>query len=540
MFKNKKYMYILIGVIVLLVIGGVVAYYVWESSINALIYGEVCAPEIAFRGGSTINGTDIRPVSSYDKGLSKEINVNLENRCDNDTATMTLNLELTEFPSGLADSSFVWELYKVTTTEVQGVSTETLTYVNDGDFDDLEEGDVITLADQQVVTGNISKYRLYIYLDGTQDNPASTQNQTFRFNIYGTGRDAIYREYTMAQLSNTSATAAFWGTEINANQVRSITFTKISEKPSTVDGEEDISSISNSGDVTMWWIENGETDDETPITLYDVYVASTNGAVKTVANADATKMFAYLINCEFIDAENLDVSNVINMKNMFQRGTNLETIKFTSWDTSNVETMQSMFASCTGLKEVDLSHFNTSKVTTMRTMFGNSTGLLYVNLSNLSNDVLNDMNQMFQLAGNENTIINFTGFNTDNVTTMVYMFNGYKGKVLDLSSFDTSNVENMESMFNSCSSLKKVDLSNFDSSNLTNMNAMFSLARSVEKIDLSNFEFSNVTSYSNAFGNVPSNVEIIVKDCTEYNNFVTKFGTGFTNLHTVNNDNCTA
>ena len=590
MFKNKKYMYILIGVIVLLVIGGVVAYYVWESSINALIFGEVCSPEIAFVGGSTINGTDIRPVSDKSRGLTKDIEVNLENLCNNDIATMTLNLELTEFPEGLADSSFVWELYKVTTTEVQGVSTETLTYVNDGDFDDLEEGDVIILADQQVVTGNISKYRLYIYLDGTQDNPASTQNQTFRFNLYGTGRDAIYREYTMAQLSNTSATAAFWGSSINANQVRSITFTKISEKPSTVSGEEDISSISNSGDVIMWWIENGQTSDATPITLYDVYVASTNGNVKTVANADATKMFAYLKNCEYIDAENLDVSNVTNMLSMFQSSTNLETIKFTSWntssvenmafmfgncfglenieltgfDTSNVETMQAMFFGCTGLKEVDISHFNTSKVTTMRSMFNNSTGLRYVNLSNLNNPLLENMTSMFQTAGNESTIINFKNFNTSNVTSMKLMFNGYNGKVLDLSSFNTESVEDMSnmftaaryledlnissfntrnvttmwSMFSQCYNIKTLDLPNFRSSSLSDMGWMFSSCGQLTKIDLSNFDFSTTATYSSVFNSVPSNVEVIVKDCVEFNNFVNKFGNGFTNLHTVNNDNC--
>ena len=81
MFKNKKYFFVLIGVIVTLLFLGTFAWWQWSSSVNANVYGEGCAPEISFAGGSTINGTDLLPVLSYSEGLSKNIIVTLQDRC---------------------------------------------------------------------------------------------------------------------------------------------------------------------------------------------------------------------------------------------------------------------------------------------------------------------------------------------------------------------------------------------------------------------------------------------------------------------------
>lgn len=44
----------------------------------------------------------------------------------------------------------------------------------------------------------------------------------FNFKLYGEGVSAINMKYYMAEKTNSSATAFFWGTPINANQVRSI------------------------------------------------------------------------------------------------------------------------------------------------------------------------------------------------------------------------------------------------------------------------------------------------------------------------------
>ncbi len=106
--SKSKYIPIVISCLIIIAIGATLAWWRWSSSINAQVYGEVCVPEIVFVGGTTINGTDLLPVRTKEEGLTKDINVNLNNTCDNDTAVLNLNLVLENFPSGLADSSFKW------------------------------------------------------------------------------------------------------------------------------------------------------------------------------------------------------------------------------------------------------------------------------------------------------------------------------------------------------------------------------------------------------------------------------------------------
>ena len=132
--SKKKYIWVVSISLAIIAIGITFAWWRWSGDINALIYGEVCAPEIVFVGGTTINGSDMLPVRTKEEGLSKDINVNLNNTCANDTAVLNLNLNLERFPQGLSDASFKWELYEVTTEEVEGTPRETLTQVNVGNF----------------------------------------------------------------------------------------------------------------------------------------------------------------------------------------------------------------------------------------------------------------------------------------------------------------------------------------------------------------------------------------------------------------------
>lgn len=72
------------------------------------------------------------------------------------------------------------------------------------------------------------------------------------------------------------------------------------------------------------------------------------------------------------------------------------------------------------------------------------------------------------------TSIDFTNFNTENVTYMGGMFaNCYSLTSLDLSNFNTEKVTSMAGMFNECEELAALNLSNFNTSNVTNMSYMF-------------------------------------------------------------------
>ena len=229
---NKYKLYMILGIILLVLsITGSLAYYVWSSSTTS-IAGNLCLPEIYFTGGATINGK-LKPVSSKEEGLIKEIEVNLHKTCNNDTAVMNLYLSLDLLPTALQENTFVYELYNGNNERISS-----------GNFSDKKQGDTITLASNEIVTSNVSIYTLYIYIDGNRDNPITMSNNNFRFNIYGEGTGAIYKENVIQNETTTpsSSSSTFLNTEVLRNQIESITIEKTNVVPSDAKYSKDISS----------------------------------------------------------------------------------------------------------------------------------------------------------------------------------------------------------------------------------------------------------------------------------------------------------
>ena len=95
--------------------------------------------------------------------------------------------------------------------------------------------------------------------------------------------------------------------------------------------------------------------------------------------------------------------------------------------------------------------------------------------------------------------IDFSHFDTSNITDMKEMFSGVNLKKLDLSMFDTSNVSNMYAMFRN-TKLEELDLSSFTFESLTNMSNMFDNSRNLSVIKIpSTSKTSNLQSVSYLF-----------------------------------------
>ena len=135
---------------------------------------------------------------------------------------------------------------------------------------------------------------------------------------------------------------------------------------------------------------------------------------------------------------------VVSMSYMFYLS-QATSIDLSSFNTSNVTNMESMFYSSQAIT-LDLSNFNTSNVTNMSDMFYNSK-IVTLDLSN---------------------------FDTSNVTNMSDMFSDSQATTLDLSSFDTSNVISMVEMFRNSTKLKTIYTSNkFNTNTVTSSIYMF-------------------------------------------------------------------
>lgn len=359
---NKYKLYMIFGIVLLgLSITGSLAYYIWSSTTTS-ISGNLCLPEIYFTGGATINGK-LKPVSSKEEGLIKEIEVNLHKTCNNDTAVMNLYLSLDLLPTALQENTFVYELYNGNNERISS-----------GNFSNKKQGDIITLAENEIVTSDVSIYTLYIYIDGNRDNPITMSNNNFRFNIYGEGTGAIYKENVMQNETTTpsSSSSTFLNTEVLRNQIESITIEKTNVVPNDAKYSKDISSKQD-GSVMLWYTDKDNNS------LYEISIGSENGSVE--ANTNGSGMFAYLDNVSSLDLSGLDTSNMTSMSKMFYNSKSLTNIDTSGFDTSKVVTMANMFEGCTNLKDLDVSNFKTSKVTDMAYLFRKCSKITNLNLS---------------------------------------------------------------------------------------------------------------------------------------------------------------
>ena len=489
----KKYkLYIIIGVsILILSVGGTLAYYIWSSNTNAIVNTEVCTPTVTFAGGSTINGVDIVPVLTKEEGTIKDIEVKKNSTCNRDV-TMNLYLELTTFPTELAESSFVYELYK---------NSETMAIAS-GNFANKEQGNTITLLSNQILNTSKDTYTLYIYIDGNVDNPSTMAGKNFLFKLWGSGEGAIYKENVIITSDNPSAsTSKFFNTEVMREEIQSLTIAEDNTVPDTPGViSKDISQ--NQDETVMLWYTPKEvtSSDGSTKTMYDMWIGGENGVLQTGTNASG--MFAYLTNVEKLDLSKLDTSYITNMSRMFYNSSGLKSINLSNFNTSNVTNMNYMFSECNNLLSLDLSNFDTSKVTAMVGMFQNDTNLSSINFgSDFNTEKVTTMIAMFSLC-KKLSYIDLSEFNTSNVINMQSMFYYCESlQSLDLSNFDTSKVTTMYAMFMNCINLKELDLSNFNTSNVTNMQSMFYQCRRLEDLNLGSFDTSKLTTINYIFNN---------------------------------------
>ena len=508
---NKYKLYMILGIVLLVLsITSSLAYYVWRSSSTISISGNLCLPEIYFTGGATIN-SKLKPVSSKEEGLIKEVEVNLHKTCNNDTAVMNLYLSLDLLPTALQENAFVYELYNGNNERISS-----------GNFSDKREGDTITLASNEIVTSNVSIYTLYIYIDGNRDNPITMTNQNFRFNIYGEGTGAIYKENVIQNETTTpsSSSSTFLNTEVLRNQIESITIEKNNIVPSDAKYSKDISSKQD-GSVMLWYTDKDNNS------LYEISIGSENGSVE--ANTNGSGMFAYLDNVSTLDLSGLDTSNMTSMSKMFYKSTSLTNIDTSGFDTSKVVSMYGMFWECSNLITIDVSSFDVSKVKNMSLMFNNCSLLEKLDLSNFNTQSLEG--SIYLMFGNCSNLISLdlSSFNTNKVTSMGYMFyNCRKLSNLNVSNFDISNVTNMEFMFDNCNSLEKLDLSNFDTNKVTNINYLFFNCSKLKTIYVSNlWNTSNVTNSTNMFHSCTSLSGAVSYDNTKKDVSMANYTTGY-------------
>ena len=171
--------------------------------------------------------------------------------------------------------------------------------------------------------------------------------------------------------------------------------------------------------------------------------------------------------------ENLNTSEVTNMREMFWGCKKLISLDVSGFNTDKVIDMSRMFERCEKLTSLDVKGFNTEKVTDMSFLFLGCEKLTSLDVSSFNTDNVTNMYGMFYACHNL-TSLKVSGFNTNKVTSMGAMFWGCESLTsLDVSGFNTENVTYMSEMFAYCYSLTSLDVSRFHTDNVTDMNRMF-------------------------------------------------------------------
>ena len=183
--KNKSKFIIIISIFVILIgLLSTFAYFTCKSTNNDISF-TVSGVTVELNDGKDITGANLMPTLKYTStgNINKPIKIRLKEETP-DTVTVNINLKINTIDTGLKDSSFKYTL----------VSGNTI--IKEGNFSSATNNSTITLATltntstTNKLTTTTSTYTLYIWIDGTMDNPSTMMNKSFDFSLDITGSNS--------------------------------------------------------------------------------------------------------------------------------------------------------------------------------------------------------------------------------------------------------------------------------------------------------------------------------------------------------------
>ena len=190
--KNKSKFIIIISIFVILIgLLSTFAYFTWKSTNNDISF-TVSGVTVELNDGKDITGANLMPTLKYTStgNINKPIKIRLKEETP-DTVTVNINLKINTIDTGLKDSSFKYTL----------VSGNTI--IKEGNFSSATNNSTITLATltntstTNKLTTTTSTYNLYIWIDGTMDNPSTMMNKSFDFSLDITGSNSNMERMTL-------------------------------------------------------------------------------------------------------------------------------------------------------------------------------------------------------------------------------------------------------------------------------------------------------------------------------------------------------
>ena len=200
------------------------------------------------------------------------------------------------------------------------------------------------------------------------------------------------------------------------------------------------------------------------------------GDIDTSAVSDMSGLFVGSKRENFSGIKSWDVSNVLNMADMFN-GAKHFNVALDEWNLNENADFSGMFDNTSvSLNEIFKNNKN-AKIYHPKTKdeLKKLVGDEGIYLGNIDTSFITDMSELFKYSGR----IDFSGiksWDVSNVKNMSYMFYVAENFNSDISAWDVSNVKNMSYMFYKATNFNS-DISGWDVSNVENMSRMFYGAR---------------------------------------------------------------
>ena len=151
------------------------------------------------------------------------------------------------------------------------------------------------------------------------------------------------------------------------------------------------------------------------------------------------------------------------------------------------------------------SSFNTENITSLIWMFYGCSSLTSADISNFNSKSVTSMARMFYDCQSLISV-DFSKFETPNLKSLEGLFiRGYSLTSVNFGkNFDTSKVTDMGSLFFNCCEIESIDISKFDTSSLIIAKMMFYGCKKIKKINISNFNTLNVKDMDSIFNECSS------------------------------------
>ncbi|MEY2695662.1 MAG: hypothetical protein RLZZ72_918 [Actinomycetota bacterium] len=188
------------------------------------------------------------------------------------------------------------------------------------------------------------------------------------------------------------------------------------------------------------------------------------------AVTSAEYLFADVESFTNCDVTGWDMSNVTNMRSMFEGATGFNQ-DISNWDTSNVTDMGHMFSRAASFNQ-PIGSWTTSSVTDMPAMFSDATSFNQP-IGNWDVSRVTSMAAMFSYATSFNQPIG--SWTTSSVSSMAVMFAAAENFNQPIGLWDVSNVTEMWGMFDSATAFNQ-DISNWHTPALTDAEDMILLS----------------------------------------------------------------